>query len=201
MTARVRTRIRRQPVFAFYVLRSPSRGWTGSHRPCTRMASSRSITHSSIERGLEVGIRPMREERILEGNRAVVLGTPFYIGHWHKGAQDFLPRYREALVEWPVATFAIGPLSSDEQEILESRSQLDEELEKYPWLTPAALEMFGGKYDPSNLSFSHRLLTALPARSIGCRRAMSGTGRRFAPGRAIWLGNFGLLRHNERAQV
>ena len=62
-----------------------------------------------------------------------------------------------------MAIFAIGPTSNDEQEILESREQLDEELEKYSWLTPVALEVFGGKYDPSRLGFFHRLVAALPA--------------------------------------
>ena len=31
-------------------------------------------------RGLEVDIQPMREVRTLEGYRAVVLGTPLYMG-------------------------------------------------------------------------------------------------------------------------
>ncbi len=34
-----------------------------------------------------------------------------------------------------------------------SRRQLDEELAKYPWFKPAALEIFGGKYDPALLRF------------------------------------------------
>lgn len=46
---------------------------------------------------------------------------------------------------------------------MRSRGQLDEELGKFSWLTPVAVEMFGEKYDPSELGFSHRLLTTLPA--------------------------------------
>lgn len=133
----------------------------------TRYGSTREVAETVAatlrERGLEVDIQPMREVRTLEGYRAVVLGAPFYMGRWHKDAQRFPLEYREALTQRLVAVFALGPLSTDEQEILESRSQLDEELEKYPWLTPVALEMFGGKYDPSKLSLSHRLLTVLPA--------------------------------------
>lgn len=102
-----------------------------------------------------------QEVRTLEGHGAVVLGAPFYMGRWHNDAQRFLARHREALTERLVAVFALGPLSTGEMQ--ESREQLDEELEKHPWLTPVALEMFGGRYDPSKLSFSHRLLTALPA--------------------------------------
>lgn len=115
------------------------------------------------ERGLEVDLQPMSETRTLEGYRAVVLGAPLYIGHLHKDAQSFLSRHREALAQRSVAIFALGPVSTDEQEMLESRNVLDEELQKYPRLTPIALEMFGGKYDPSKLGLLHRLLAALPA--------------------------------------
>lgn len=44
-----------------------------------------------------------------------------------------------------------------------SCAQLDKALEEYPWLTPVAIEMFVGKYDPAKLRFAHKLLAALPA--------------------------------------
>lgn len=131
----------------------------------TRYGSTQEVAEAIAatlrERGLEVDIRPMREVRTLEGYGAVVVGAPFYVGRWHRDAQRFLSEHREALTERPVAVFALGPLGAEEMP--ESREQLDEELEKHPWLAPVALVMFGGKYDPSKLSFSHRLLTALPA--------------------------------------
>ncbi len=36
--------------------------------------------------------------------------------------------------------------------------QLEKELAKYPWLSPVALEMFGGKYDPASLRFPLNLM-------------------------------------------
>lgn len=36
-------------------------------------------------------------------------------------------------------------------------------LAKYPWLTPVALELFGGKYDPAKLHLLDRLIASLPA--------------------------------------
>jgi menaquinone-dependent protoporphyrinogen oxidase len=114
-------------------------------------------------RGLEVDVQPMQEVRTLEGYRAVVLGAPLYMGRWHKDAQRFLLEHREALMDRPVAIFALGPLGTDEREIMEARNELDEELEQYPCLTPVALEVFGGKYDPAQLRFSDRLIAKLPA--------------------------------------
>lgn len=133
----------------------------------TRYGSTQEVAEAIAatlrERGIEVDLKAMREVRILEGHGAVVLGAPFYMGRWHEDARRFLSDHREALTERPVAVFALGPVSTDEQEMRESRGQLDEELAKNPWLAPVALTMFGGRYDPSKLSISHKLLAALPA--------------------------------------
>ena len=113
------------------------------------------------ERGLEVDIQSMRKVRTLEGYRAVVLGAPLYMFRWHKDALHFLSRHREALTERPVAIFALGPLHDDEKEWQDVRAQLDKELAKFPWLTPVALEIFGGKFDPAKLRFPLNFLPAL----------------------------------------
>lgn len=133
----------------------------------TQYGSTREVAEAVAaelrEGGLAVEVRPTREVRTVEGYRTVVLGAPFYIGRWHGDAQRFLSQHREALTQRTVAVFALGPIGTDEQEMLESRKQLDGELERNPWLTPITVKMFGGKYDPSKLSFCHRLLGTLPA--------------------------------------
>jgi menaquinone-dependent protoporphyrinogen oxidase len=112
------------------------------------------------ECGLAVEIQLLREVRTLAGYRAVVLGAPLFMFHWHKDALSFLSRHREALMERPVAVFALGPTHEpyDEEEWQDSRAQLDKELAKYPWFKPVTLEMFGGKYDPEYLRFPINLL-------------------------------------------
>jgi menaquinone-dependent protoporphyrinogen oxidase len=113
------------------------------------------VTARLHEKGLKVDIQPMREVRTLAGYSAVVLGAPLYMFRWHKDARRFLSRHREALTERPVAIFALGPTHDpyDEKEWQGSREQLDKELVKFPWLTPVALEVFGGKFDPAKLRF------------------------------------------------
>jgi menaquinone-dependent protoporphyrinogen oxidase len=118
------------------------------------------------EGGLEVDIRPVREVGNLEGYSAVVLGAPLVMHRVHKDAERFLSRHRQALTERPVAVFALGPVHDphDEKEWQDSRAQLDKELAKYPWLTPAAVELFGGKFDPAKLAFPlNRLAGKEPA--------------------------------------
>jgi menaquinone-dependent protoporphyrinogen oxidase len=112
------------------------------------------------EAGLGVDLQPLRTVSTLEGYGAVVLGAPLFMFRWHKDALRFLSRHRKALVERPVAAFALGPTHEpyDEKEWQDSRAQLDKELAKFPWFKPAALEMFGGKYDPALLRFPLKML-------------------------------------------
>jgi menaquinone-dependent protoporphyrinogen oxidase len=128
-------------------------GYATSYGSTQEVAEAVAVTLR--ERGLEVDIQPVRKVRTLTGYSAVVLGAPLLMFRWHRDALRFLSRHRKALMELPVAVFALGPVHDpyDEQEWQNSRAQLDKELAKFPWLTPVALEMFGGKYDPDKLRF------------------------------------------------
>jgi menaquinone-dependent protoporphyrinogen oxidase len=125
----------------------------------TRYGSTQEVAEAVAaalrECGLAVDTQPLREVRTLAGYSAVVLGAPLFMFRWHKDALRFLSRHRKALTERPVAVFALGPTHDphDEEEWQDSRAQLNKELAKFPWLTPVALEMFGGKYDPAKLRF------------------------------------------------
>ncbi len=135
----------------------------------TRYGSTQQVAEAVAatlrERGLTAELLPMRQVRTLEGYGAVVLGAPLYIGSWHKDAQRFLSQHRRALVQHPVAVFALGPTSSprSEEEWKACRAMLDHELAKVPWLAPVALGLFGGKYDPARLRLGDRLIRSLPA--------------------------------------
>ena len=129
----------------------------------TRYGSTQEVAEAVAttlrECGLAVDIQPMRKVRTLAGYSAVVLGAPLFMFRWHKDARRFLSRHRKALTERPVAVFALGPTHDpyDEEEWQDSRAQRDKALAKFPWLTPVALEMFGGKYDPAKLGFPIKL--------------------------------------------
>ena len=130
----------------------------------TRYGSTREVAEAVAETlregGLAAELQPMREVRTLEGYSALVLGAPLYMFRWHKDARRFLSRHRKAIMERPVAIFALGPVHDphDESEWQDSRAQLDKELARYPWLTPVALGIFGGKYDPEDLRWPINLL-------------------------------------------
>ncbi len=131
----------------------------------TRYGSTREVAEAIAatlrERGLEADCQPARDVRTLEQYHAVVLGAPLYMFHWHKDALHFLARHREALAARPVAIFALGPFHVDEKEFQGAREQLDKELVTFPWLKPAAITVFGGRFDPRKLTFPYTLVPAL----------------------------------------
>ena len=131
----------------------------------TRYGSTQEVAEAVAstlrERGLEVDIQPMRQVHTLDQYRAVVLGAPLYMFHWHKDALHFLAQHRAALTDRPVAIFALGPIHAEEKEFQGAREQLEKELAKFPWLKPAAIAIFGGKFDPQKLTFPHNLVPAL----------------------------------------
>jgi menaquinone-dependent protoporphyrinogen oxidase len=133
----------------------------------TRYGSTQEVAESIAatlrDHGLSVDLQLARKVRSLEGYSAVVLGAPLYMFHWHKDALRFLSRHRQALTGGlPLAIFAGGPIGAgDEKEWQEAQAQLDRELAKVPWLTPVAVEIIGGKFDPATLRFPLNLLPAL----------------------------------------
>ena len=125
----------------------------------TRYGSTQEVAEAVAgtlrEHGLEIDLEPARDVRRLEGYDGVVLGAPLMMHHLHKDAARFLTRHKGALLGLSVALFALGPVHDphDEQEWQGSRDQLDQELAKWAWLEPVAVEVLGGKFDPSLLRF------------------------------------------------
>jgi menaquinone-dependent protoporphyrinogen oxidase len=113
------------------------------------------------ERGLDLDMQPMRSVRTLNPYGAIVLGAPLYMFHWHKDARHFLARHRSDLIARPVALFALGPFHAEEQEFQTARDQLDKALAEFPWFTAAAIEVFGGRFDPEKLTMPYSLVPAL----------------------------------------
>jgi menaquinone-dependent protoporphyrinogen oxidase len=129
----------------------------------TRYGSTQEVAEAVAETlreaGLGVDLQPLRAVRTLDGYSAVVIGASLYMFRWHKDARRFLSRHRKALMERPVAVFALGPVHDpyDAEEWQNSQAQLKKELAKFPWFRPDAVELFGGKYDPEKLGFPMKL--------------------------------------------
>ncbi len=113
------------------------------------------------ESGLTVDVQPVKQVQTLDGYRAVVVGSPLYMSAWLKEARHFLSRHRGTLTTMPVAVFALGPTEDKQKDWAETREQFDKVLSQFPWLTPVAAELFGGRFDPTRLTFPYNLIPAL----------------------------------------
>lgn len=158
----------------------------------TRYGSTQQVAESIAatlrEHGLGAELAPARQVQTLEGYRGVVLGAPLFMFHWHKDALRFLSRHQPALTKnIRVAIFALGPLgSSTAQEWQQACNNLDQELAPFSWLTPAAVQVFGGKLDPAQIRFPMSLflkqMPASDARDWSAIRAWAGElAARFQP--------------------
>jgi len=132
----------------------------------TRYGSTREVAErvgaTLRDRGLSVDVRSAKSVSDLSPYTAVVLGAPYFLGKMLKEATAFLERQRSALEAMPVALFALGPVTPDD-DLDGVRGQLDKTLAKLGWLKPVATEMFGGKYDPAVLRGLDKLITKPPA--------------------------------------
>lgn len=116
-------------------------------------------------------MRPAGALRSLDGYDAVVLGAAIYLGHLHQDARRFLTRHRQALAERPLAVFAMSPRTLAEEDVAESRRQLDHDLTKLRELEPVAVAIFGGVVDPAKLRFPFNRMPASDARDWDAIRA------------------------------
>jgi menaquinone-dependent protoporphyrinogen oxidase len=113
------------------------------------------------EYGFTIEEQPMRGVESLDRYGAVVLGCALYMSRIHGDARRFLSKHREALTQCPVALFVLGPIHADEKEFPVARRQLDKELAKFPRFHPVVQEIFGGRWDPSQMGFPFSWLPAV----------------------------------------
>jgi len=56
----------------------------------------------------------------------------------------------------------LGPVRLDPADFTSAQSQAEKELAKHPWLGPAEVKVFGGRFDPQRMGFPFSLLRHLP---------------------------------------
>lgn len=119
------------------------------------------VAETLRENGLAVECAPVGSVQSLDRYAAVVLGVPLYMSRLHKDARRFLDVHRDALMKLPVALFVLGPVEQEAKDWSGAQKQLEKELKKYAWLSPVALRIFGGKFDPAKLGFPFTLIPPL----------------------------------------
>ncbi len=141
----------------------------------TKKGSTREVAEAIALRleghGLTTTLLPAAEIDELGDFDAVVIGGALYTGRWHADARRFLKEFREPLAGMQLAVFAIGPLTTSDEDVAGARKQLDHALEKTPELEPVAVAIFGGVVVPDKLHFPFSRMPASDARDWETIRA------------------------------
>lgn len=113
------------------------------------------IAESLRDAGLQVEIQPAHSVNQIDQYELIILGAPLIMFRWHQDAKRFLRRQRRTLQSKKLILFALGPITTPyvEKEWLGARAQLDKELNKFPWLEPMEIKIFGGRFDLSKAGF------------------------------------------------
>ena len=107
------------------------------------------------EAGLVVDVREAARVEAVEGYRGVMVGGSVYTGRWHPDARALVKRFGNQLREMPVAIFAMGPKTSEPDELASTREQLDLALKRLPDIGLPQIAIFGGVIGyPGGLSTS-----------------------------------------------
>jgi menaquinone-dependent protoporphyrinogen oxidase len=154
-------------------------GYVSKHGSTREVAEA--VDAALREAGVRTALCEASRVHGLEEYDAVVLGAPIYMMRWDRTAQRFLRRHRQELEDKPLAVFALGPLHEDEAEWAKARSVLDGALEA-TGVTPCAVEVFGGRIDPTELHFPFSKMPAEDARDWTAIAAWAaGLPERLAP--------------------
>ena len=124
---------------------------------------ARSIGDLLRDAGHHVDIRDAAVVADVAEYDGVILGGSLYMGRWHADARAFLRRHRAALGERPLAVFALGPLTLEEEHVAGSRKQLDKAL-AHLGVSPQLVTVFGGEVDPEKLHFPFNRMPKTDAR-------------------------------------
>jgi menaquinone-dependent protoporphyrinogen oxidase len=116
------------------------------------------------KRGLDVTTLEAGDVTDVASFDGVVLGGSVYMGRWHAEARGFLRRHGKQLASRQLAVFAIGPLTSEPDDLASARRQLDHALAKLTEVHPERVAVFGGVVDPSKLNFPFNHIAATDAR-------------------------------------
>lgn len=124
---------------------------------------ARSIGDLLRDAGHHVDIRDAAVVTDVDEYDGVILGGSLYMGRWHADARAFLRRHRATLEERPLAVFALGPLTLEEQQVAGSRKQLEKALTHLA-VEPQFVTVFGGEVDPAKLRFPFNRMPKSDAR-------------------------------------
>ena len=124
------------------------------------------IGASIREVGFVTDEMPMQQVVSLAG-RLVILGAPLYSGRFPKEFHQFVRVHREALEKLLPWCFVLGPTRKEPADFEGARKQATKQFARYPWLVPADVHVFGGRWNTKSLPFPFSMVRHLPGNPMG----------------------------------
>lgn len=115
------------------------------------------------ESGLKTDLARMKDLKSIGDRVAVILGAPLYMGGLPAETRRFLLRNQNALASLKTWFFVLGPIEGKPEEYISACEQAEKWLEKFTWLQPIDMRVFGGKFDVRKMPFPYSLARYLPA--------------------------------------
>lgn len=119
------------------------------------------------EAGLAAHAAPVDAVTSLEGTTTLILGAPLYMGRLPKEFHAFLRLHQNQLARLAPWCFVVGPTRNRPSDFTAARKQAERQLRRYPWLQPAELHVFGGRWDPRLLPSPFRFMLRIPGNPLG----------------------------------
>jgi menaquinone-dependent protoporphyrinogen oxidase len=138
----------------------------------TKFGSTREVAERVAarlrERGLQADLVAAGQVKSLDGYDGVVFGGALYMFRLVGEGRRFLARNRKTLARLPLAVFGMGPIENTDEQLTGARGHLDKTLVKLEGVTPVAVAIFGGAFDPAKLKFpySNPGTKAMPAADL-----------------------------------
>ena len=110
--------------------------------------------------GAEVDVQPISDVQDLSPYRAVIIGSPIYMGKWLPEAQVFVERHQQYLRGIPVAYFAVGLtiMGGTPDAIRKAEASMGQ---VRMLVNPVDIGIFPGRLESSRLSMADRAITKL----------------------------------------
>jgi len=110
--------------------------------------------------GVEVDVQPIDDILDLSPYRAVIIGSPIYMGKWLPEAQVFVERHQQHLRGIPVAYFAVGLtiMGGTPDAIRKAEASMGQ---VRMLVNPVDIGIFPGRLESSRLSVADRAITKL----------------------------------------
>ena len=118
------------------------------------------------ESGLTAEVKPVSEVSSLLGKSRVILGAPLYVGRFPREFHHFLRQHRKALESVQAWCFVVGPTRREPKDFDAARTQAMKQLGAYPWLRPADVHIFGGRWDMNTIPFPFSLVRRIPGNPL-----------------------------------